>query len=766
MANSEQTDAVLRFQDFQVNLKTGELWKAGIRLKLQDQPFKVLTTLLQRPGQVVPREELHQLIWPQESFGDFDHAINLAVNKLRATLGDSADVPHLIETLPRRGYRFIAPVETLPAPKRNLVPPAIKRVVPRWVFGSFDAIQKHPWPVASMTIMLFAAVLVGYLARHPSGDPLGLPVTRAVIKLEPGHMLEGIRAQPPFGIGQPTETAMAISSDGRFLVYSAIRENPGPQDKSQLYLRRTDELEAKPIAGTEGGISPFLSPDDRWIGFWADHKLMKVSTEGGSPVALPATLSDRVQLCCAAGSWGPDNKIVFAHGVYARLSMISADGGSPEILTAPDKSKGEFSHRLPHWLPDGKGVLFTIMREWFDDHPRVAVLELKTRKWLVLLEDAADARYVSTGHLVFLRQGTLMCVPFNLERREIASQPVPAVGNVMQALNVGGGMNSGAGQFSVSNSGWLVYATGGINPQRHDSLVWVDMKGQATLITSFKAAFWAPRLSPDGQRVAYITFGKEWHAWIYDLSRGTARQLTREGKADFPVWTRDGKRLVFKGWEAGLEANLYWQPVDGSSAAERLTTSDNHQVPGSISPDGATVAFVERHPGDLWDIQLLDLKSRRVTSFLNSNTIQFYPEYSPDGHWMAYTSSESGRQEIYVRPFPGPGGEVQVSSEGGREPLWSRNGKQLFYVGGAKEDEYWVADVRTDGSFSSSTPRLLFKSDQFPRASPTRTWDISLDGQRFLMVKFGEQKTQPVTELILVQNWFEELKRLAPTGKE
>ncbi len=200
MANSEQTDAVLRFQDFQVNLKTGELWKAGIRLKLQDQPFKVLTTLLQRPGQVVPREELHQLIWPQESFGDFDHAINLAVNKLRATLGDSADVPHLIETLPRRGYRFIAPVETLPAPKRNLVPPAIKRVVPRWVFGSFDAIQKHPWPVASMTIMLFAAVLVGYLARHPSGDPLGLPVTRAVIKLEPGHMLEGWRLPPPFGV--------------------------------------------------------------------------------------------------------------------------------------------------------------------------------------------------------------------------------------------------------------------------------------------------------------------------------------------------------------------------------------------------------------------------------------------------------------------------------------------------------------------------------------------------------------------------------------
>ena len=148
MGNSEQTDSVLRFHDFQVNLQTGELWKAGIRLKLQDQPFKVLATLLQRPGQVVPREELHQRIWPQESFGDFDHAINLAINKLRATLGDSADVPHLIETLPRRGYRFIAAVETLPSPKRNLVPPAINRLLPRWLLRFFDAIRKHPWPAA------------------------------------------------------------------------------------------------------------------------------------------------------------------------------------------------------------------------------------------------------------------------------------------------------------------------------------------------------------------------------------------------------------------------------------------------------------------------------------------------------------------------------------------------------------------------------------------------------------------------------------------
>jgi hypothetical protein len=224
--------------------------------------------------------------------------------------------------------------------------------------------------------MLVIGLVVGYWSGHSSRPASSLPATRTVIRLEAGHMLDSSRLSPPFGLDQPTKTAMAISSDGRFLIYSAIRdaglskqgwrENPGPQDKPQLYLRRTDELEAKPIAGTEGGMCPFLSPDDRWVGFSADGKLMKVSINGGVPVTLSNLGKGTFS---TDASWGPDNKIVFAPGIYARLYMISADGGSPEILTTPDKSKGEFSHRLPHWLPDGKGVLFTIMREWFDQHP-------------------------------------------------------------------------------------------------------------------------------------------------------------------------------------------------------------------------------------------------------------------------------------------------------------------------------------------------------------------------------------------------------------
>jgi serine/threonine-protein kinase len=249
---------------------------------------------------------------------------------------------------------------------------------------------------------------------------------------------------------------------------------------------------------------------------------------------------------------------------------------------------------------------------------------------------------------------------------------------------------------------------------------------------------------------------------VYDLNRGTPSRLTDEGKAWYANWTPDGHRLVFN-WTKSGQPNLYWQPEDASSTMERLTTSDYRQDAGSWSPDGTTLAFVEIHPDTKSDILLLDLKSRRIAPFLNSRAEELYPEFSPDGRWMAYGSDESGQWEVYVRPFPGPGGKWLISHEEGIEPLWARNGKQLFY---RSEDQVWVVDVRTDGGFSASKPRHLFNVSGMMNGEPIRTWDLSLDGQRFLMVKSEETKPTIVTELILVQNWFEELKRLSPTGKK
>jgi DNA-binding winged helix-turn-helix (wHTH) protein len=245
MGNAASCEPVVRFHDFQVNLETGEVWKNGIRLKLQDQPFTVLVTLVQRPGQVVPREELHQLIWPQETFGDFDHAINLAINKLRATLGDSADVPHLIETLPRRGYRFIAPVEAVPSQKPKPIQTTVNRLLPHWLLRFVDTIRKYRWAAAATAAVLLFAILSSYVTRHFSLTPSSLPVTRSIIRLEPDHMLDGVRAVPPYGIGQPVEAAVAISICARVNICPSLHgvctgRNPGGYDHTRSIKGRIE----------------------------------------------------------------------------------------------------------------------------------------------------------------------------------------------------------------------------------------------------------------------------------------------------------------------------------------------------------------------------------------------------------------------------------------------------------------------------------------------------------------------------------------------
>ena len=528
-----------------------------------------------------------------------ENSLARSVALLRRLLGDDTHVPQYIETVATVGYRFVCPVEVLEDANGglgnsngdSLVSSAEGVSGPALVDSVADSAQtpqhwwqfkpdlKVPfqitvarsfsfvWLAAGVLIVVLAAFLIGLAARKPAQPFPSLPVVKAVIKLEPGLSLG-----PPNFWGRPVRTAMAISRDGHFIVYSAIAENPGPDAKPRLYLRRTDQSEARQIAGTEGGDMPFLSPDDRWVGFWASGKLMKVSVDGGVPVTLTNATSP------FGASWGLDNTILFAPDYVSGLFEVSAEGGQPISLTTPDRAKGEISHRLPHCLPDGKSALFTIMSEAYDLHPRVALLDVKTRKWRVLLEDAADARYIPPGYLVFLRQGTLMAVPFDLGRLEVMGQPVPVIANVMQTLNfANAAWNTAAGQFSISDSGWLVYAEGGIFPDRQNSLVWVDRQGETEAIAPFKAPFFAPRLSPDGKQIAYQTLGREKQVWVYDINRGTASRLTGEGRAYFPNWTPDGKRLVF-GWCKEGAPNLYWQPADGSGAMERLTTSDREQI--------------------------------------------------------------------------------------------------------------------------------------------------------------------------------------------
>ncbi len=612
------------------------------------------------------------------------------------------------------------------------------------------------WLGAGALVMLLAGILIERVltGNFKPASPV-LEVT-STIKVEAGLWLDGMR-RPNMEMQRPSRTTLAISSDGTFVVYSAIEENPGPQARPRLFLRRMEQSEARPIAGAEGGINPFLSPDNRWVGFWADGKLKKVLVEGGVPITL-----------CEArrpfgASWGRDNRIVFADGWGAGLSSISAEGGKPDILTKPDPKRGEISHRLPSWLPNGKAVLFTVMENQWDQEPRLALLRLDTREWRVLLEDAADARYVPTGHLVFLSRGTLKAVRFDLAKLEVIGQPVALVENIMQAFSSNADYNTGAGQFGISRTGSLIYAAGGVVPPLKNSLVWVDQKGMEWPVTDKQSAYFAPRLSPDGQRISYVAENeaREWQVYVYDLNSGTNSRLTTEGSAGWTVWAPDGKRLLFD-WQKSVVSNLFWQPYDGSSPMEQLTTSEYNQFPGSWSSDGKTVALVEEH-ADTGSIAVLDTSSGRVTSLSNSPFEETYPDFSPVGPWLAYTSNESGRDEVYVRPFPGPGMKHLVSNEGGDQPLWARDGKQLFY---RRQDQMWVVDVQTNGSFATSKPRLLFEKPGYRPGSPIRTYDLSHDGQRFLMVKLDQRKPTPVTEMTLVLNWFDDLERLVPSQKK
>jgi len=286
--------------------------------------------------------------------------------------------------------------------------------------------------------------------------------------------------------------------------------------------------------------------------------------------------------------------------------------------------------------------------------------------------------------------------------------------------------------------------------------VHVDSKGNIQPAVDFKAPFHLPRFSPDGRRIAYSKAGQ---LWVYDLTRGIQTRLIENGQVTSVEWTPNGKYLVCAWNQTGLD-NLYLQDADGNSSMERLTNSKYSQAPGHFSLDGSTLAFVEIRSQTECSILLLDMKSRKVTPFLDSGVWAGWPEISCDGRWMAYASTESGNLETWVRPFPGKSGRWQISNNGGGDPLWSEDGRQLFY---RRMNQVWVADIHTEGGFSSGKPRLLFESRGLDWHNPLRAWDRWPDGKGFLMVKTDVIRPQPVKEIVLVQNWFEELKRLAPS---
>jgi serine/threonine-protein kinase len=444
-------------------------------------------------------------------------------------------------------------------------------------------------------------------------------------------------------------------------------------------------------------------------------------------------------------AWGPDDTIVFTPTNREGLYLVSATGGTPQVLTTLEAH--EKSHRWPQFIPGSRAVLFTITTPDMTsfDGARIGVVSLDTHQRRVVLDGGTNPRFVSTGHLVYLRGASLVAIPFDPRRLEITGQPAAALDGVSV-------FDAGDAQFAVAQTGLVAYVRGEVHTG-HDRLVWVDRHGKVESLMDARRDFGSVRLSPDGQRLALMIGGTNEQVWLYDIARRTLSRLTFEWDNQYPTWMPDGKRVVFRSDRTGV-FNLYSQQWDGSGPAERLTESPDSQFASSWTRDGNVAAFVDNGPKTGFDIWLLMVApERRVRPLIQTPFNEFFPTFSPDGHWLAYVSDETGRQEVYIRPFPSLGAKWQISTDGGMAPVWEpQHGQELYYQNGGK---LMAVAIQTHPTLVAAAPRLLFDGPY------KALYDVGRDG-RFIMIEHKPSE-EPSPQITLVQNWFEELKRRVPT---
>jgi Tol biopolymer transport system component len=565
-----------------------------------------------------------------------------------------------------------------------------------------------------------------------------------VWKLKPPEPRQVMRFEFELPEGQQfsdlTYPALAISPDGKRFVYSTAKG---------LYLRSVDELAAKLIAGTEGSTSqPFFSPDGKWIGFLSvpDFKLKKIDINGGAPVALCGAIPYGV-------SWGADSTIVYGQ-MAGDMMRISANGGNPESLFKTKYGNCEY----PQMLPDGKSVMYTASIP----QPRIVVQSLKSGERKELFAGIA-ARYLSTGHIVYglSNSSNLFAIPFDLDRLEVTGGAVPIVESVISPLH-----------YAISDSGTLAYipgTTSGVASNQR-TFVWVDQKGKEEPITVAPNNYVTPRISPDGTRVALtISTGEKSDIWIWDLGRETITRLTFDG-AIAPLWTPDGKRIVFVA-DVDNKPVICRKAADGTGEEEKLgsVTERMASIPWSWSGDGKTLVTIDVLKEGYQGVGAVSMEGgfKWKSLLANEKYRQTVPQVSPDGRWMAYYSSESGQGEVFVRPFPEINkGRWQVSVAGGTGPLWSPDGRKLFY---RNDDAVMTVAVETEPAFKPGKPEILFRGTYSSlTVEEGHPWDISPDGKRFLMMKqpvltgAAPAAAAPRPKINIVVNWTEELKQRVP----
>jgi len=658
-------------------------------------------------------------------------------------------------------------------------PMAIQRLIKRCLKKDPTS-RLHDIADAGLEIEDAVAESAALVVPMPGRDPWRVSRKRAILMSAAGLALAGAiaaggfwlsgretvaevgapaRLAVPVPIGQQVERGglapLAVSPDGTRLVYAAVERG----GRTQLFMRPLDRFDSTAIPGTEGGSAPFFSPDGRWVGFYANGTLQRVSIDGGAALKIcdaPAVWS---------AVWGSDDTIVFAAAATpGGLWRVPAGGGAPERLTTVDPST-ERQHAYPDRLPNGD-VLFGVItdRGW-----HLAALSLASKQVRALGQPGsggAGARFVETGHVLYASGGGLVAVPFD-PVRGITGSPVP----LLERPEVDA---SGSAAFAVSSSGTLVYIPRAASlPMR--ALVTVDRSGRAMLLSETRAAYAHPRLSRDGRRLAVaIESDSGSDIWVYDVDRGTRTRLTNGGVNRFPIWSADGQRITFQSARSG-SVTLYSRNADGSGEPEPLIrtsgdqsglsrslagllpgtmplfTAANPHLPMSWSPDGANLAFDERKPSAERDIWVLP-REGEPSPFLVTPFDESSPAFSPDGKWLAYVSDESGRSEVYVQPFPGPGAKWPISTDGGTEPAWSPDGRELYFRSG----DALVAVPLTPGvEFRSGRPQPVFQS-RYETIDGARNYDVAPDKQSFVAIR--NEGLSETDQFNVVLNWFAELR--------
>jgi serine/threonine-protein kinase len=593
-----------------------------------------------------------------------------------------------------------------------------------------------PWALLAAAAVWAVVASVGALGR--SAAPTAKPPLRLSVQVGDAKLFSVLGA------------AAELSPDGKWVAFA-------DEEAQDLHLRALDRLESTVLVSGEAGgtYHAFFSPDSRWVGYVTPTELRKIPVTGGTSLALCAVTRSR------GATWLPDDTIVFASSPASGLSRVPAIGGEPQPLTTLDPAKAETTHRWPQALPGGQAVLFTSHdnKSTFD-RATIEVVMVESGERKVVHRGGSYARYTPSGHLVFINQSTLFSAPFDLDRLELAGSPAPVLAGVQSSLGEGGA------QFSFSGDGMMLYMEGSSAAESYPALT-VDRDGIDVPLWAEPGTYVCPRLSPDGKRLAMTVLRADnWDIWTFDLERGVATRLTFDPSLETEqVWSPDGEYLVYSSDAGGVD-NLYRKRADGSGEAERLLESKDAQWASSISADGRFIAYTQgTNANDVGVLTLDAAGSASAEPFVATPFAETAPDFSPDGGFIAYASTESGRWEVYVRPFPAGKGKWQVSDAGGGYPLWSGDGRELYW---RTDEGVMVADVETGGaSFRAGKPRQLFAGAfqggiggiavsgySFP------DYDVSADGRRFVVFPDPHKEgrgTHP--HLILVTDWFEELRR-------